>query len=309
MPEGPEVHHYADYINGLFENEKLTKCEIVGGRYNVSPFDGFDQLQSLLPLTLTTVRANGKVLYFILSGENGTKYALKSHLGMTGFWISEYELFSNKLNKKTTDLANKHVHIKLYFEKDNLWYVDYRSIGTMQFIHEHEITTVLDPLDIKSFGRTLDKGIEYNINTQFFIHAKKIQNKRICEVLVDQSVISGIGNYLRADILYYAAINPIKKVKDLTKAELKALFRSIGCIMWFYYNYEEGIAKGFITTEDFEKLKVMTGNNFRNQTHGFYLSDNNTYLIYGRDKDYKGNDVKTVSISSRTLYYVDAIQK
>ena len=42
-------------------------------------------------------------------------------------------------------------------------------------------------------------------------------DKAIGNVIVNQKIISGLGNYLRADILWLSKINPFKKVKKLSK--------------------------------------------------------------------------------------------
>jgi endonuclease VIII len=42
----------------------------------------------------------------------------------------------------------------------------------------------------------------------------------IADALLDQHVLAGLGNYLRADILLVAKINPLRKINTLTPAEL-----------------------------------------------------------------------------------------
>jgi endonuclease VIII len=42
----------------------------------------------------------------------------------------------------------------------------------------------------------------------------------IADALLDQHVIAGLGNYLRADILFVARVNPIRKIADLSAPEL-----------------------------------------------------------------------------------------
>jgi endonuclease VIII len=42
----------------------------------------------------------------------------------------------------------------------------------------------------------------------------------IADALLDQHVLAGLGNYLRADILLVAKINPLRKIRSLTQQEL-----------------------------------------------------------------------------------------
>ena len=51
--------------------------------------------------------------------------------------------------------------------------------------------------------------------------------KMLCTFLIDQTIISGIGNYLRSEIMYFAKLNPTKKVNILTANEITNLYRGI----------------------------------------------------------------------------------
>lgn len=54
---------------------------------------------------------------------------------------------------------------------------------------------------------------------------KKFQNEKIGVVVLNQSVIAGIGNILRNEILFRANINPERKVKDLSVNEIFKIIR------------------------------------------------------------------------------------
>jgi formamidopyrimidine-DNA glycosylase len=51
-------------------------------------------------------------------------------------------------------------------------------------------------------------------------------HKEIGIVLMNQKVISGIGNYLRADILYMSKICPFRKVNKLSDIEIEVIFKN-----------------------------------------------------------------------------------
>ena len=66
---------------------------------------------------------------------------------------------------------------------------------------------------------------------------------------MDQSCVSGVGNYLRAEILYASGVNPWKKVSELTSQEWDLLhketlglsvqsYRSQGATMYTYKNVD-----------------------------------------------------------------------
>ena len=66
--------------------------------------------------------------------------------------------------------------------------------------------------------------MEQSTDLELFKNQIKKRNnldKSIGLVIMDQKIISGIGNYLRADILYLSKINPFRKVKKLNNYEIE----------------------------------------------------------------------------------------
>jgi formamidopyrimidine-DNA glycosylase len=75
---------------------------------------------------------------------------------------------------------------------------------------------------------------------------KNRQNTVMFKLLLDQYLlVSGIGNYLRAEILYDAELNPYSQCKDLTELQIERLFKSIKKIITQSYN------QGGLTIKDF----------------------------------------------------------
>ena len=56
--------------------------------------------------------------------------------------------------------------------------------------------------------------------------------RRLADALLDQQVIAGLGNYLRADILFVAGLWPWRRLGDLLPAELSRLARTIHRLTW-----------------------------------------------------------------------------
>ena len=93
-------------------------------------------------------------------------------------------------------------------------------------------------------------------------------------VLLDQKIIAGIGNYLRSEILYYAKIDPFKKIKDFDENDYKNLYNSMNHIISVIYKKEV------------ENIPY-------------------TPLIYMQDITLKGETVKTKIIDGRRIYFTD----
>jgi endonuclease-8 len=59
--------------------------------------------------------------------------------------------------------------------------------------------------------------------------------KPVGELLLDQSVLSGIGNVAKSEALFLAEIHPETEISDLTESELSKLAGSITRVMWDSY--------------------------------------------------------------------------
>ena len=77
---------------------------------------------------------------------------------------------------------------------------------------------------------------------QEFVAGARRRRKAVGELLMDQSVISGVGNIFRAETLLRCAISPFRAGNRLSEARLRAVWDDLVPLM------EHGVATGFITT-------------------------------------------------------------
>jgi len=78
---------------------------------------------------------------------------------------------------------------------------------------------------LKSIGPDLlnDKNMNYQVFKKIM---DKHKEKNIVKVLMDQKYISGIGNYLKSEILYHSGINPHNIIKNIPESKMKELYQS-----------------------------------------------------------------------------------
>jgi formamidopyrimidine-DNA glycosylase len=140
-----------------------------------------------------------------------------------------------------------------------------------------------------------------DINTTLDIFKNKIKtnvnlNKSIGIVLMNQKLISGIGNYIRADALWLAKINPFKEVKNMSDEEFKKLYHSLKVITWGNYNRKYAIKNKIINESD----KIPYD----------YKRD---FFVYKENKDIYSNPVIKEELyegnQKRFIYWVKNIQK
>ena len=130
----------------------------------------------------------------------------------------------------------------------NLWFRNPRCFATLKFTSYHsELKKAIDNLgpDILTD--------EFNLDTwKNLVHKHK--GKNITSFMMNQNIISGIGNYIKAEALYYAKISPHRKTGSLNETEQAKLFEGIRIIPRIAYN------KGGLSIRDYASSDGSKGN-------------------------------------------------
>jgi len=296
MPEVCEVCLTSQYMSKAI-GHKITKIEVVRGRYLKTPIKGFDNLN--YPLTIVDIQTKGKFLWLTLKHNDETYYLLNT-FGLTGQWSFEKIDYTNV--KFTIDSNSKIKH---------LYFADVRNFGTI------EITNDRKKLDVK-----LNKLAPDLLTTEFTSsdiqdRFKSIKNnkKKIVEVLMSQEarngIGSGLGNYLVPEILYLAKISPHRQINSLSTDDIHNLTKAIKITLRLCYiaNTTEYIdhLKKFLLSHK----KYVESGKFPNY-HNLKSLENKSFHfnVYGRKVDDDGNSVVGEKIlTGRTTYWVPDIQK
>lgn len=305
MPEINEVRKCADFIRKKIKNKQIIDVNILNGRYKKKgPFKNYKKLKNNIPLKLIDVKTKGKMLYLIFNNN----LFLINRLGLMGGWCflkknSEkydhtdiYKYYKKYGDKKMmeTYMKNslKHLNFEIVTKEGILYYYDVLSYGTFKCIdNKNDLDKVLKTIgpDIMDKDTTLDI-----FKTQ--ILKKNNLDKPIGNVLINQKIISGLGNYLRADILWSSKINPFRKVKNLTNNELETIFNNSKILTWGIYNKIIAI-----------KLKII------NKSTKIPSDYNRLFFIYMQEEDIYGNKVIKKELydgsQKRFISYVPTIQK
>lgn len=274
MPEGPEVKKTVDFLESAFKNnDSIKDIEIVSGRYSKGkPFQGYNDMSFEIPLVVRKVSCKGKFIYFLFDN----LASLWCTLGMSGAWQS---------------YPTKHTRVIITTSSDQkLYYNDIRNFGTLKYVN------YVDELGKKLADLGPDILGEYKNFESFkeiFIEAiKQKPNKTIAENLMNQKLVSGIGNYLKAEILYHAEVSPHRLVSSLTDTELHAL--ALFAQLIAKKSYQNGGAT------------ISTYRN-PNGEKGLY---NRRFAVYNQKYDLEGNKViREVTKDKRTTHWVPSIQK
>ena len=201
MPELPEVETIRKSLAPVLIGQKLIKFNISDKRIS-----RLNQQDPKLGSTLNSINRKGKILYFVF-----TKFIIFIHLGMSG---------RVTLNSK----LGKHSHATLTFEKDKLNYEDFRKFGSIKIIKATELNHYLKKLGPDSLKLTKQEKIQ-------IVEAGKNKKVTIKNFLLNQNIISGIGNIYCSEILFLSKIHPNTKVVNLNNDEWEKIFTSIKKIL------------------------------------------------------------------------------
>jgi endonuclease-8 len=231
MPEGHSVQRTANDFNKKFKG-KVVRVDSPQGRFAAEAklIDG--QL-------FVGAKAIGKQLF--LKFDNGL--TCRVHLGIYGKWR-----FIQDIDK----VMYGQVRARFYNEE---FLADLRGPTICEVIDKKAVKAIenrLGPDPTNSDPRGLQK--------QIFIDRVQASASPIGILLMNQEVISGIGNVYRAEILFRAHISPHASGKSLTIEQITELWVDSVKLM------KVGVATGFMTTRE-ERLKKRTKKVDRNYVY------------------------------------------
>ncbi len=306
MPEGPEVTIIAQYLDSTIKNMELIEINIISGRYTHENLSGLSdlklQLEQHIPLKIMSVNSKGKFLWFVLKFSiTGKNVFIMNTFGLTGEW-SFKQSSQNRISMKLRDNTGVQNYV---------YYNDSRNFGTIQIT-----------CDVKILDKKINKLAPDILKTQMsdddlvlmikkYADLNKKKNLNIVDVLMNSqsAIVSGIGNYLIAEILYDANVSPFRCIPDLSLSEIKKIAHSMRKISKISYcDNTTGYMKKFETFMKTHKTKILDGT-FPNYHPDISTSTKFKFQVYKQKKDPLGYDIKQDQvIKGRTIYWVPDVQ-
>jgi len=203
------------------------------------------------------------------------------HLRMTGYF--------KFINKPTPPC--KHTRIRFLDKNNNeLRYIDVRSFGQMWWIKQGLTPNKI----IKGLGSLGPEPFSKDFDTKYLKKVISKRTKSIKAILLDQTIVAGIGNIYADESLYSAGISPFREAKTIKKNELVKLKKSIVTVL------KKSIGSGGTTFSDFRDLEGENGN-FGLQT--------NVYRRTGKECRKCGNLIERQKITGRSTHWCPKCQK
>lgn len=241
MPEGPEVRKFADALDEVLRGRVVVSLE---ARTRDARRWLEENEKEIVGRRVERVVSHGKHLIGYISGE----FYFHSHLMMWGRWqtfaftqrgrgksqVSKLPAKKQVLREKSPELSEKGTGQDLP-EKDRrerarivveggaaiLLSAPIFNVGRGDPYKEIEILATLGPDVLPYRGRFNQREFQRRL------FLPQHEDHTIGAALLNQQIVAGLGNYLRAEILFNCKLNPWLTVRDLSKRNVSCLTRSI----------------------------------------------------------------------------------
>ena len=287
MPELPEVEIIKQSLKKAILSKIILKVGINNKnlRFKLSP----SFKKNIENKKITNIFRYAKYLIIELN----KKSFLTIHFGMSG----TLHLVKKKCNISRTNLSfyqskilpKKHNHVKFIFNNFEIYYNDPRRFGYMFiFKSSNDLWNFLKKNGLEP--------LEREFNLKYLREKFQSRNKNIKNILLDQSIISGIGNIYASEILFYSGINPFRSGKDLKTSELKKIIKFSKFVL------NKAIRYGGSTIRDFKNAQNKVG------------KYQNEFKVYNRKNlicnNYKCNfRIVRTQITNRSTFFCKNCQK
>jgi len=220
MPELPEVETVRIGLAKLLPGRTIKQVEFDNPKS--FPNSPEDVASFVVGAKVLLVARRAKVLLIELS----SKYSLVIHLKMTGQLVfrGEHNFGAGHPNDSLIGkLPDKTTHVTISFEDGTkLFFNDQRKFGWVRVFPTAEVPNI--DFFQKVGPEPLDSSFTPDI---FYERLQRRKNSNIKAVLLDQTVLAGIGNIYADEALWDAKIHPATSVKDITKAQSDILYKGL----------------------------------------------------------------------------------
>jgi endonuclease VIII len=191
MPEGPEIFLASRAVHAAVIDQPI-RLELLHPALK-------PKARELRGASVVRVHARSKAMLTEFS--NGL--VLYSHNQLYGEWV---------LHKAGESLLKRQVRLVMHTAQHQVVLYSATDFAWLQSGQEHA-----HPYIAKLGPKVLDAEVSARHIAQ---RLAQFPRRVIADALLDQHVLAGLGNYLRADILFVARVDPLCKIGSLTHADL-----------------------------------------------------------------------------------------
>ena len=283
MPELPEVETIMRGISPFLEGETIKKIKL--NRADLRwPFPENFASRIKEAKVLNLKRRSKYILVDLSTGET-----LLIHLGMSGKILVSNSKIGNYFYESSKVAKHDHVIFELN-DGTIITYNDPRRFGAMDLaktdnLNNHKFLEKLGP-----------EPLGNNFNSDYLKIELSKKESPIKNVLLNQSVVAGLGNIYVCEALFMSGISPKKKASKVSKNKCEELVQNIRAILI------SAIEAGGSSLKDFTDIQ---GNS------GYFQFE---FYVYGRENEYCktincDRKIKRIFQSGRSSFYCPYCQR
>lgn len=224
MPELPEVETVKLGLSKLVVGKTITG--VIHDTPKSFPNAEADVQQFLVGASILAIKRRAKVLIIELS----TKYSLLIHLKMTGqmVFVGATRFGAGHPNDSLIgELPDRSTRVTISFnDRSHLYFNDQRKFGWVKLIPTAEIPNIdfMKKLGPEPLSADFTAA-------QFSERLLRRKNSNVKAVLLDQTVVAGIGNIYADEALWAAKIHPSTLVRNISQTKLNNLFTELQAVL------------------------------------------------------------------------------
>ncbi len=312
MPELPEVENLRIGLTRVIVGQKIRRVEVkkpklVSGKGTLRTpsikkkiafikglkgerFAGVERRAKNLIFKLS----HGKIILVHLKMSGQFVYKPKAGLKMVsgGPARNAYSMAiagGHPIELSETELPNKHTHVTFELEHGNLYYNDTRMFGYLLYYKDGKSFEAEN-----HFGLLGVEPLSNKFTLKYFKDELKEKNGKIKAVLMDQKIVTGLGNIYADESLFEARIRPDRNSYSLSAPEVARLHKAILRIL------RRAVKVGGSSVATYRLLDTSRGN---------YAREHKVYGKKGGMCPNCGKPLQKTTIQGRTTIFCQSCQK
>ncbi|MBX2878720.1 MAG: endonuclease VIII [Granulosicoccus sp.] len=272
MPEGPEIRLAADEISLVLK-----------GRKTIAVFFAHECLQKyekkLTGLKVIDVQTRGKAMLTLFEDD----WVVYSHNQLYGRWLT--------INKGEIPDTNRQLRFAIHNRKASALLYSASDIEVLKSsqLHQHPFLARIGP-DLLSETPSVTALTDR-------LQEPRFRNKQLAGLLLDQSFVAGLGNYLRAEILLASGLHPVTKPSQCSRSMLRKLATQIIRITQRSYK-----TKGIVNSPQLVKMLKRSGK-VTKESHRFSVYDRGGESCY-----HCPETIQRMNAGGRHIYFCPGCQ-
>ena len=283
MPELPEVETVKRGLEEFIINESIK--EVYLSKFNLRFPWPKDFVSKIIGKKIVFIKRRAKYIIIGLSDN----YSIIAHLGMSG----SYKVL--KKGEVKDYIILKHDHLIIDLDNFKIVYNDPRRFGYIDLTNQdpetHKFLSSLGPEPLSNYFNA-DNLAETLLN----------KNKPIKNTLLDQNIVSGLGNIYVCEALFRSKINPKKNCSKLVTSKGKPRKNLILLVKKINEVIKEAIEAGGSSLRDFSNTSGKMG--YFQSSFNVYNRENEKCLLDSCD-----GVVKRIIQSGRSTFFCSKCQK